>query len=334
MIRLALAATLLAGALQAPAAAQAIEDRTVHERFACLQRERALEELPPKTVDNQNSGLLRFKLRFTHPDRPPQIERIAGAAEDDMERVALRYLEGYRVPCLHEGDHPIEVVQEFNFSRWGAEPAVPLAGPPSKLRFDLPKEGPRFTRFESPGYGPAMAELTFVEGRDEPQVRFIVSSVGRDGEQALARWAKKIRLIDRDGQAGPIVVRQPFKVLDPVTGGGSYRLSKDEFSLLEFLRMVKNLDEHRVDVNLDSMACPFAVRLSLRQPYEANEVRELDSRDPNRAFLLHWLGKLQLRFADLAQQKALFDSEVRIAIPCGRLDLTALKAPAATSGAS
>lgn len=308
--------------------AQGLEDQTVHQRFACLQREKALEELPPKTVENNNSGLLRFKLRFEKADKAPRIELLHGAADSDMERIARRYLSGFRVPCLHEGDHPIEVVQEFSFSRWGNEPAVPLPGKTPVMRFHLPDEVPQLRSYD---IGRALVEYTFVAGKEAPDVRFVFSSAGRDAQRVVERYAKQLRLLDSGGQPRPVTVRQPWNFVDPQTRGTQYRLSKDEYPLLELLRLTKNLNENLVDIDLDTMQCPFAVRLSIRQPYEANLVREIETTNPNRAYLLDWLSKLQLRFKDEQQQKDLFGSDLRIAIPCGRLDLTVLRKPASSS---
>lgn len=323
-------AALLALCASLPAAswAQSLEDQTVHQRFACLQREKALEPLPEKTVDNRNNGLLRFKLRFEHAEKAPKIELLFGNADSDMERIARRYLSGYRVPCLHQGDHPIEVVQEFSFSRWGSEPAVALRDQLTRLKFDLPKSVPELKGYE---LGKALVEYSFVDGQEEPELRYVFSSVGRDAKRVIERYAKQVRLRDSDGQPRPIKVMQPWAFVDPRSRGTRYKLNKEDFGLLEFLRLTKNLNENLVDLDLDSMACPFAVRLNLRQPYEANAVREIDSLDPNRAYLLRWLSKLQLRFKDEEEQKDLFGSDFRISIPCGRLDLTVFRQPAAAS---
>lgn len=318
----------LCASLQTASWAQSLEDRTVHQRFACLQREKDLEPLPEKTVDNRNNGLLRFKLRFESAEKPPKVELMFGDADSDMERVARRYLSGYRVPCLHQGDHPIEVVQEFSFSRWGSEPAVPLADQRSSLQFELPKSVPQLHGYE---LGKALVEYSFVDGREEPELRYIFGSVGKDAKRVIERYAKQVRLRDSGGQPRPIKVVQPWAFVDPRTRGTRYKLSKDEFGLLEFLRLTKNLNENLVDLDLDSMACPFAVRLNVRQPYEANLVREIESLNPHRAYLLSWLSKLQLRFKDEEQQQDLFGSDLRISIPCGRLDLTGLRQPAKAS---
>ena len=71
------------------------------------------------------------------------------------------------------------------------------------------------------------------------------------------------------------------------------------------------------------MSCPFAVRLNLRQPFESNRVFQLETHNPNRAYLVNWLSQLQLRFSSEAQKKDLYGSDLRIQIPCGRLNLSA-----------
>lgn len=319
---LALAAVL--ASLPALASANPLEDQTLHQRFACLQRELALGPLPEKTLENRNNGLLRFKLRFESADKPPTVELLFAQADSDMERLAREYLGGYRLPCLHKGDHPIEVVQEFSFSRWGKEPAVPLATKGSNLRFAFPEDAPPLNEYD---VGKALVEYVFVEGQDEPRLRFIFSGVGAAAERVIRRYASQVRLLDAGGQPRPITVRQPWVFRDPESQGTQYQLTKEEYKLTEFLRFTKNLQEHLIDLDLDSMQCPFAVRLNLRQPYEANEVHEIESHNPNRAYLLNWLSKLRLRFDSLSQQKDMFGSDYRISIPCGRLDLTALKKP-------
>ncbi|WP_374661792.1 hypothetical protein [Inhella sp.] len=327
--RFAVFAALCAGLHSAPMA-QALEDQTVHQRFSCLQREEVLEPLPEKTLNNRNSGLLRFKLRFESAEKPPKVELLFRSADPDMERIARRYLSGYRVPCLHQGDHPIEVVQEFSFSRWGHEPAVPLTTRASKLRFAGPKT---LDAYDSPEVGKALIEFSFVDGSEVPEVRFLFNGAGREAQRYIESYAKQIRLIDSGGQPRPITVQQEFAFVDARSRGTQYRLNKEDYGLLEFLRLVKNLNENLVDLDLDSMQCPFAVRLNLRQPYNANLVREIETLNANRAYLLSWLSRLQLRFKDEAQQKDLFGSDFRISIPCGRLDLTVLNKPAGAASA-
>lgn len=324
----ALAATAaLAAAACLPAAAQPIENNTAHERFACLQRERELEPLADKTPDKQNMGLVRLKLQFQAPDRAPKIEVLQSQGDPDMERIARRYVEGYRLPCLHKQDHPVEVVQDFSFSRWGTEPPVPWAASaapsPKVKRPDAPLNVKSWDRFEP---GKALVNVTFKAGQDEPEVKFVFSGVGRDMQRLIENHVRSYRLEDPQNTPLPFTGQQVFSFLDGNTGATQYRLNKDTFSLIEFLRRTKNLREHPIDLDLDSMACPFALRVRLQQPYERNGVFPIESVNANRAYLMDWLSKLQVGFKNEAQQKDLYGTDVRVSIPCGRLDLTALPA--------
>jgi hypothetical protein len=317
--------TVIATVLCLPLAAQPIENTTAHERFACLQRERALEPLADKTPDKQNKGLVRLKLRFVAPDRAPKVEVLQSYGDPDMERIARRYVEGYRLPCLHGHDHPVEVVQDFSFSRWGTEPPVPWATSsapsPQVKRPDAPLYVKSWDRFEP---GKILVNFTFKAGQDEPEIKFVFSGVGSDMQRLVENHVRSYRLEDPQSTPLPFTGRQQFSFLDGNTGTTKFRLRKDTFSLIEFLQMTKNLREHPIDLDLDRMACPFALRVSLRQPYERNGVFPIESVNANRAYLMDWLGKLQLSFKNEAQQKDLFGTDVKVNIPCGRLDLSAL----------
>ncbi len=318
-------AAAMATALCWPAAAQPIENTTAHERFACLQRERQLEPLADKTPDKRNQGLVRLKLQFVAPDRAPKVEVLQSQGDEDMERIARRYVEGYRLPCLHGHDHPVEVVQDFSFSRWGTEPPVPWAASPRPSpkvkRPDAPPYVKSWDRFEP---GKILVNFTFKEGQDEPEVKFVFSGVGRDMQRLVESHVRSYRLEEPQSTPLPFIGRQEFVFHYEGSTTTQFRLRKDTFSLIEFLQMTKNLREHPIDLDLDSMACPFALRVRLQQPYERNGVFPIESVNANRAYLMDWLGKLQLSFKDEAQQKDLFGTDVRITIPCGHLDLTAL----------
>lgn len=304
--------------------AQGSEDTTAHDRFACLQRERPLEELSAKRPEVSNNGLLRLKLRFERADRPPMVETLLESADDEMVRVARRYVSGFRLPCLVEGDKPIELVQEFSFARWGQETPVLLRDrEPQKLRLkaapmpDVPSHG-----FEP---GKMLVRFTFQPGQDEPEVSTVFSGVNRSMKAAVEDTVRRYRLAD--DMPRPASGQRSFVFRYEGSNATQFRLRKDEFSLMEFLRITSNLREHLVDIDLDSLGCPFDVRLSLRQPYEANGVFEIGAHDPNRAYLLDWLSKLKVSFANEAQQMDLYETDVKLRIPCGRLDLTALKKP-------
>lgn len=317
-----LAGVALALAGLQPAAAQGIEDQTAHERFACLQREHKLEPLADKTPEARHTGLLRLKLRFVAADQPPQIEVLLNRVDPDMALLAKRYVEGYRLPCLHAKDHPIEAVQEFSFHRWGTEPPVQWLAKETSLagRIQTPSSADLGdSRYFEPGK--ALVEFQFVEGRDEPDVRFIFSGFNTAFQRDIERHVRRYRL--DASVARPLKGRQAFAMKGSDTGATKFRLTKDDFTLVEFLRMVGNVREQPVDLDLDSMSCPFAVRLNLRQPFESNRVFQLETHNPNRAYLVNWLSQLQLRFSSEAQKKDLYGSDLRIQIPCGRLNLSA-----------
>ncbi|MBN8505616.1 MAG: hypothetical protein J0L58_14190 [Burkholderiales bacterium] len=316
----ALLLALLAGT---SAQAQALEERIDHQRFACLQRERALQALPEKRPQDANKGLMRFKLRFVAPDRPPRIEKLSDSfGDEDMERLARDYLAGYRLPCLHGEEHPVEVVQEFSFSRWGNEPPVPLVGQRPPLRVQYPKQPLSLSSWEQAVPGKALVELIFHENREEPEMRFVFSGLDRTMQRRIQDHVRAYRLLDAGGRSYPVTVTQPFAVLDGETRSTQYRLAKDTFGLVEFLKLMQNLRELPIDLDLDSMNCPFALRVSLRQPYESNGVHQIDTVDANRAYLLEWLRKLKPRYASEAQQKDLHGTDIRVMVPCGRLDLS------------
>ncbi|MBL8303551.1 MAG: hypothetical protein JNM26_12355, partial [Ideonella sp.] len=117
-------------------------------------------------------------------------------------------------------------------------------------------------------------------------------------------------------------------------GATQYRLNKDRYTLLEFLRLVGNLREHPIDLDLDSMSCPFAVRVRLQQPYETNDVVQIETRDDNRAYLLDWLSKLKPRWANEAQQMDLHGTDMLVQVPCGRLNLLDIARPAAPAASA
>jgi hypothetical protein len=101
--------------------------------------------------------------------------------------------------------------------------------------------------------------------------------------------------------------------------GGDRAWLKD-VDLLNFLTRVKGIEKQKVFFDFNTMACPFAVNFTLRQPYVANRVGEIGEMQASRAAFVSWLEQLDLSIPD-SQRELVMLHDSTISVPCIKLDL-------------
>ena len=84
------------------------------QTLGCLQRGTGKPSYPDRDLQLRSTGTVRLSLRFTAPDRRPDVAVLFRAASDAMAEEVEWHVRDYRLPCL--GGAPVTAVQEFVFT--------------------------------------------------------------------------------------------------------------------------------------------------------------------------------------------------------------------------
>lgn len=113
------------------------------------------------------------------------------------------------------------------------------------------------------------------------------------------------------GAAERGVPAYPAELLDRKDGG--------TIELLNFLRNARKLPLPAY-FDLDSMGCPFSVRVQYAQPHARSCVEELTTHHPARGPLMDWLSQVELNLSAAASMQVL-GGELDVTVPCGKINL-------------
>jgi hypothetical protein len=183
-----------------------------------------------------------------------------------------------------------------------------------------PKEARVGKAGEVRGVFHVIAEAHF-EGRpdDAPLIKVVYSTASAAHEEAIKAYMSRYRLPCRLAGQGPYVAEQSFVFR---VEHDSLRFKNTELSLRDFLGLIANPHLLQADFDLNDMACPFAVFISMRQPRLPNSVSSVGERNAKRTAFLKWLSTLALAVTDARQAEDLFNTELTINVPCGAVRLS------------
>ena len=330
-IFMALAASFFACAAQA----QMVEiDRVDPQALACLQKGGPAIHYPAHDEKMRQPGHVRLSLKFTAPDRAPEVTVLFRAATEAMLDEVNWFVRGYRLPCLPAGGATVLAVQEFEFTprvtdpiTWTAPRAVPdreagdAQGPGRSKALSCmrtPKEPPEFAGSSlQREVTNAFVELSFTAPDAPPEVKVVYASAGNAQVGVVTDYVRQYRLPCQVAGAKPYVVQQHFQ-FRPY--GVAARVFKDAVPLTSFLSNMKGIRAMRTDFDLGSMSCPFQVAWTLGKPALDNRVGEVGKPDLNRAEFLAWLAGLEMELKD-PQFEQLVGQRVLVNVPCGKLKL-------------
>ena len=322
-IVLALMASLMACAAHAqtaelPSAADA-------QAVSCMQRGTGKLRYPASDLEARTPGTVRVSLRFTAPDRRPEVKVIFRAASDAMVSEVEDLVRDYRVPCLSGA--PVTAVQEFVFTPRVTDPITWT--PPRAVRdtddsperascMRTPAAAPDFAGgFLQRGIANVFVDMTFTAPDAPPDVTLAYSNAGKWQEEEVRSYVARYRLPCLAVGAKPLAVRQQFQFRPYGVGK---RVFKDAVPLGSFLSNMKGIREQRVEFDLNTMSCPFQVAWTLGKPALDNRVGEVGKPDLNRTEFLAWLADLQMDLKEASFQQLLGETVI-VSVPCGRLSL-------------
>lgn len=296
--------------------------------FACLTpaaADRKPIEYPEAARHAGLSGLVRVRLVFQHPQKPPRVSFIAYADVREFNDLVEDYVSAYRLPCLREDADPVTATQEFAFRPDDGRPVawrhlrgedVDLQSEACRPRYPAkPPEFPRAAMDRGAVFAVLLVRTTFHGPTRPPEVE-VVHQVGAPPfEKAVTRWASQVRLpCLREDQTLSTVQRVSFELDSP----GQIVLK--DLSLQQLVPAIDKLDEQHVHFDFNAMGCPFDVRLRLFRPILKNSVGEVGAADPRRDAFLDWLSGISLKLSPKDFNHVL-GSSMTVSVPCTQLDL-------------
>lgn len=303
---------------------------TDQDVLACLEHRARPPAFPHGNERFLFSGALTARLKFEHADKPPVLAFVGEHATLPMRTEVESYLDSHRLPCLPKG-RTLTAWQSFTFSDNGMVDVMPpvLDAPVGSRGGCL--VAARYDRTHYPAIDwrgdndvvDVIVALRFVgQPTAPPEVRIVYSNAGQSNADSLAMaLAADYRLPCRQAADPPYEAEQAFRFmpdeLQPLV------MRRLQFSLEELLAMSASSEALDADFDLDSMACPFSLSLQLRRPTLPNPVFQVGPTDIRRQPLLEWLSVWTPRYSTAQAQRHLFNTALRVEVPCGRLKRSA-----------
>lgn len=309
-----------------------VQDPAVAQTLECLTHAAEPPRLPQYDERRGNTGLVRVKLDFESPTRPPKVEILARGASPAMVAEVERYVDSYRLPCMAESQTMLSMVQEFSFVRasgihWTIPRRVRRDTTNALACLRTPAEHPEFPRtWFARDAGSVVVQARFIAADQAPEVSVVheSDSVNRAARDIVLDYVKRYRLPCLAAQAEAVAMQQQFKFAP--TGRRQSVFSKDVLPLAGFLAAMQGIDKERVHFDFGTMACPFRVAWRLGRPALPNAVGEIGAPDPNRLEFLSWLETLTMTLKP-GQFEDLLGSQAIVQVPCGVLSLNADATP-------
>jgi hypothetical protein len=258
-----------------------------------------------------------YKVSILEGEPRCRIDRLDDAVTD--------FVEQYRVPCMQAANGAVILLQEYNFDGDGrswvmASPTRDSADPQraaqlSCIQHLVPNSKPTYPRssLRKGEEGTLIAKMHFTAADQPPGIEWVAPPPHRDLRIAVERYTAGFRMPCL--RNGPV---DAMRVYQFVINGGARTVLRDS-TLIEFLATAKDLRTPAF-FDLNTMSCPFDVRLSYYRPYTKNGIQQLDTLAPERASFLRWLAEVTLDF-NPAQSLKVFGNSMIITVPCGKLDL-------------
>ncbi|MBC7957053.1 MAG: hypothetical protein H7Y33_14430 [Cytophagales bacterium] len=282
---------------------------------------------PPDSLYLNNGGMVRVRLTFRDAAKAPDVEIVYATQEAMADAVRDRVRE-YRLPCLPEGVGPVLATQLFDFNPHDGRKvfygkALDDAAPTQPCRFTkVPDALPRFPAYSTglissvrPS-GTVLMRMTFTDKDKPPATKVLFSTGGPRFVEAVEFYAQDYRL-DCPTPYAPVDAKQVFHFR--MEGEARYGLKN--LSLQQFVGAMDRLSDQHVRFNLDTMKCPFDLRLRLLQPHAENDVGEVASSEPSRREFIEWLRGAALKLPAAAYEQVIGNT-ITVTVPCGTLDLS------------
>lgn len=333
LVRTALVAGALSAAAFVPALARAQGvEFTRAEAASCLAYPgtTALPEYPDSFLADA-PALVRVEMEFERPDQGPNADLVFSKGNEVFAKIVREHAGRARWPCLVPGQR-VRVLQEFQFIPGKPNRVLASDTAVSRNAADIPSEClDAIRKLPRPqlGYalhhgsdvltkdGKVLVELKFTSPDDAPEMKVLFGDDNRGLVATARRYTAAYRLPCVNA-ADPIIAKQVF---DYHPRGSVARRLKEEMTIVEFVRAIRNVSEQKVRFDFDTMACPFKFRFEPWMPYASNNVREIEPASPGRRLFLDWARKVTLDIPPELMRTAGGEAST-VTVPCGFMDLS------------
>lgn len=333
MRKLLMAWALGACALGAQAQSTLKDDRSGEALLGCLVRPAKPPPYPADALAARRGGTYRAELTFRDAQRAPDVKVVFGAGSPALHEAAEEHARQFRLPCLPAGQR-VSVLQEISFNPVdagevraaaplnlplppSAEHAACMRSPSKPPHLTSPVSTGRFAAAFGPGdkNGNVVLELSFTAPDQPPQAKVLYNSIGRDYRDQWLDFIAEYRVpCLKPGER--FVTEQTMHL----SFNDNPRVALKDVNLVQFLRMVKDVEAKPVNFDLGTMGCPFRLSFSVGRPALPNDVTEVGERNPNRRALIAWMEELELALKR-EQFESVLRSSMFIDVPCGTVKL-------------
>lgn len=279
---------------------------------------------PEGPYKRQEQGRVRVELTFKAADKAPAVAVLSQSGSDDFVEAVKEHVEKLRVPCLTEDEGSSLLQIEFVFTPDGRRVYWPLPSDPSRaakaaqlkcvrhVSGETKVAYPMFAR-EAGTQGRVLAQLTFTAADQAPEARLFARTNSRRLRAAVEDWVQGLRMPCHGGEPVQAIWTFIFTLDNNVFG---FR----PMNLLDYMGLVRDIQEQTLNFDFNGMACPFDVRLQYRKPFLPNHVGQVGSTHPARSAFLDWLARSELNLAPPAAD-AVFGDALTLTIPCTKINL-------------
>ncbi|OWQ85247.1 hypothetical protein CDN99_22160 [Roseateles aquatilis] len=307
-----------------------ILERTLTEG-TCLTRPAEPLYYPSRSWRMEESGLFRFALTFSRPDRAPDVEVLTAAGNQQLLQAAKARVTQHRLPCMASDAPAQQVIEEISFNatpRPESHAVAPSAAPhPARAKalwacLRTPETPPAA---QPPDFGTKTATTVLLfkfTAPDAPPTIEVIYNSGSDALLAVFKaYVSSYRMPCLTAEDASPVTQQMFRyAVDDVR-----QTLADPLPLRALLANVKDIRNMVAKFDFDAMGCPFDVTWTLWRPAMPNDARQVasaDAYDARREPFLKWLTTLELNLTP-ERFEQLLGSTTRIQVPCGSLNLAA-----------
>jgi hypothetical protein len=280
---------------------------------------------PNRSYERKDGGTVEVKLVFRGPNRAPAVTIDDDNTLQELVDAVKDYVNDYRLPCMGKDDEPVTLHQSYRFvpndgRKVVQSPSVDMADAArretAKCMINVDKrthpEYPPVARWEAM-QGRFYVKMRFDAPDQPPTLTWLAGTRNEVLRKASEEYLMGMRVPCL--QHGWIAVN---RIITYNIDGGPRTLLKD-MSLKQFVGMAKDVPSP-VSFDLNSMACPFDVRVTYLQPYGHSAVSQLDQADPARAPLLNWLSNVKLNLSE-KQSLTVLGDQFTLSVPCGTINL-------------
>jgi hypothetical protein len=323
--------TLLVAAFASPFASAAPATLAESPALACLTRVQGASEkpeYPQQLLDLKYGGTIPVKMVFRGPDKAPKVEIDIDKSSilSNFEYPVRDYVAGFRVPCMKDGDAPVTLHQNYVFTPNDGRKVVIPSAPVDEADAARSKQFKCMTNISSrntPEYprsalrddaqGKFYINMRFDSPDLPPTITWLATAQNMALRQAVEEYVANLRIPCLE--KGPIESTQIF----------NFFIAEDEslvlrdMTLRQFIGAARGMSRPAV-FDLNSMDCPFDLRISHLRPYAASKVGELEKSVPARKPFIDWISTVTLKLGENDNNRVLGD-EFTLSVPCGRVNL-------------